>query len=335
MTFRDREKKRLEPLKARLFSEAACVDGMYRGTPRTFCLHEDHSAENLQPSIREAALKYFTDRDIVWHDGKGDGPSNHLCCSQSCCVNFWFPFATDPKELGAVLRGLGYDVAEILPVNADRRLAGGTCPFVAFEWIGKRNYLKELSRGKVAPDNGRRRGAGFTSLDFIVRFRRNDGLVQVVGGEWKYTEHYRPRISLQVSRSKRDRLKDIYGSQLDRPGCQIGRRDLERESLFFDPFDQLMRQQLLCSAMQEASEMGADVVSLLHVAPRANGELMKRVTSPALEAFGNDIHEIWASIVKPGYFRGVAIEDLLPLVRANAPSAESGTYLEQRYGGMA
>ena len=157
--------------------------------------------------IREAALQYFADREIGWHDAEGDRPSNHLCCSQSCCVNFWFSFVRSPQELGVVLRELGLDVAEVLPVEADCALADGSRPFVAFEWIGTHNYLGESSRGKKAPDDGRTRGAGFTSLDFLVRFRRGDGRVQVVVGEWKYTEHYRPGVSLRYSRSGRD-LRD-------------------------------------------------------------------------------------------------------------------------------
>ena len=334
MTFRDREKKRLEPLKSQLFSEDACASGMYRGKRRSFCLHEAHAPENIHFGVRDAALEYFDERGIGWHDGKGKGPSNHLCCSQSCCVNFWFPFARAPQELADVLRGLGYDVAEMLPVETDCALADGTRPFVAFEWIGERNYLGELSRGKVAPDLGRTRGAGFTSLDFLVRFRRTDASVQVVAGEWKYTESYSPGVSLRISRSGRDRLTDIYDGHLDRPGCQIVAK-VEREALFFDPFDQLMRQQLLCSAMERRGEMGADIVSLLHVAPRANGELMNRVTSSELDGFGTDIHEVWASIAAADRFTGVATEDLLPLVCANTPMRETAEYLERRYGCMA
>ena len=72
---------------------------MYRGSRREFCLHEDFSAENLEAGIRDGALSYFADRSIGWHDGKGPaGPSNHLCCSQSSCVNFWFPFVQAPTS---------------------------------------------------------------------------------------------------------------------------------------------------------------------------------------------------------------------------------------------
>ena len=107
------------------------------------------------------------------------------------------------------------------------------------------------------------------------------------------------------------------------------------ESLFFDPFDQLMRQQLLCTAMERCGEMEADLVTLLHVAPRADRELMSRVTSEALEDVGSDIHAIWDALTLPGRFKGAATEDLLPLACANAPTTQTREYLELRYGGMA
>ena len=308
---------------------------MYRGARRAFCLHEDFRAENLESGIRDAALAYFEDRAIGWHDGKDKEPSNHLCCSQSSCVNFWFPYVQAPDQLGAVLRGLGYDVEEVLAIDADRGLRDGCRPYVAFEWIGARNYLRELRGGEVAPDDGRTRGANFTSLDFCVRFRRPDGRIQLVAGEWKYTEYYAKGVDLRYSRSRSrtDRLDRIYREQLVKPDCQIT-GDATLESLFFDPFDQLMRQQLLCSAMERNREMNADVVSLLHVAPRANRELMTRVTSKGLERVGSDVHGVWNALTLPGRFKGVATEDLLPLVCANSSSTKTRRYLELRYGGM-
>lgn len=334
VTFRDREKRRLVPLKPKLFSERACRSGMYRKMRRDFCLHEESNGENREAGIREAALAYFEDRGIGWHDGKGRGPSNHLCCSQSCCVNFWFPFVQAPEELGAVFRGLGYDVEEMLEIDSDRALADGSRPYVAFEWIGERNYLGERLGGAVATDDGRTRGANFTSLDFCVRFRRPDGRIELVAGEWKYTEHYAKGADLRFSRSSTDRLDRIYREHLEKADCQIS-GDVALESLFFDPFDQLMRQQLLCTAMERSREMAADVVSLLHIAPRANRDLMLRVTSAALEPFGSDVHAIWTALTWAGRFKGVATEDLLPLVCANAPSPQTREYLELRYGGMA
>ncbi|MDE0693464.1 MAG: hypothetical protein OXI55_14640 [Gammaproteobacteria bacterium] len=333
MAFRDREKQRLAPLK-QLFGEMAQQPGMYRGSRREFCLHEDCSAENLEGGIRSEALAYFNDRAIGWHDGRGSSPSNHLCCSQSSCVNFWFPFVRAPQALARVLKDLGYDVVEMLPITSDCPLTDGTHPFVSFEWIGERNYLGELGAGVVAPDESRTRGAHFTSLDFCCRFRRSDGRVQLLAGEWKYTEHYSKGENLRYSKANTDRLDRVYRQHLERPDCQIS-ADVPWESLFFDPFDQLMRQQLLCTAMERHREMDAEVVTLLHIAPRANREFIGRVTSPALESLESDIHDIWAKLVRPGCFNGVATEDLLMLVSSNAPKATTRDYLQVRYGGMA
>lgn len=57
ITLKGREKRRLEPLKRRLFSEGACRSGMYCGARRDSCLHEDSSVENLEASTRDAARR--------------------------------------------------------------------------------------------------------------------------------------------------------------------------------------------------------------------------------------------------------------------------------------
>ena len=280
MSFRDREKKRLVPLKSRLFSAEACEPGRYLGKPRDFCLRDDRSSENLHGSIRDEAIDYFSECNIPWHDGltanrRKDRPSNHLCCSQSACGNFWFPYVRSPENLAEVLRGLEYDVAEVLPLELDAPLSDGARPYVAFEWIGKRNYLNETSGGRVAADDSRTRGANFTSVDFAIRFRQGDGSIHIIAGEWKYSENYANDKNIRYAKSGTDRL-EIYGPSLEMPGCQVALQGVTPEALFFDPFDQLMRQQLLASAMERETEMGAKIVSLLHVAPSGNTELMGR-----------------------------------------------------------
>lgn len=332
MTFRDREKQRLLPLKPQLFSAEACEPGAYRNVPRYFCLRQDRAEENLHASIRDEAIAYFKMRRIGWHEGKEDRPSNHLCCSQCCCVNFWFPFVRAPEALATVLRNLGYDVAEILPFELDCMKAD-SYPYVAFEWIGERNYLKEQTGGRVASDGTRSRGANFTSLDFAFRFRRTDGRIQIVAGEWKYTENYPVNQDLRISNRSTNRLC-IYQPFLEQPDCQINLGDIPSKALFFDPFDQLMRQQLLCSSMERCHEMGADIVSLLHIVPAANREFMDCVTSPELKSIGSDIHQIWTKLVNAERFSGVYIENLLPLVCQYAPKPTWATYMKLRYGDM-
>lgn len=331
MTFRDREKKRLIPLKSQLFSAGAQQPGAYNGGQTySFCLDDPYADENLHDSIRPAAINYFAARGIHWHDGANGLPSNHICCSQSACVNTWFPYIEQPALLKSVLCDVGYHVAEVLPFQLDDTLANGHVPYVAFEWIGERNYLGERCKARV-----RQRGQNSTSSDFAFRFRRVDGLIQIVLGEWKYTEYYADGKSIKVSRNQTDRLSDIYRTSLDAAHCQIlwSANSISPEDLFYDPFDQLMRLQLLASEMQAAHEMGADVVSVLHIAPKKNTELMNRITSPGLSVLGEStIHDTWERIVEQGHFKGMHTEDLLSIVTKHCPDPAWADWMLLRYG---
>ena len=140
--------------------------------------------------------------------------------------------------MAVVLRELDYDVVEMLLFEADATPDDENC-LVAFEWIGKRNYLEEHFRSRVAEDAERKRGQNFTSLvDFVFRFRRSDGLIQIVAGEWKYTERYANGRCIQRNQSGTDRLKKFYAPALDATEGPIVLNGLSREVLFFDPFDQ-------------------------------------------------------------------------------------------------
>jgi hypothetical protein len=228
-TFRDREKERYKKLKPILFSPAAQAHGSYRGKPRPFCLAGDHSAENLYVRISEDAIKYFLDRGITWHDGLSNGrlPSNHLCCSQSCCINFLYSMTIGRQLVSAVLGQIYRDLAEPLPIDKDQPLANGVLPYVAFEWIGVTDYLGETRR----KGRERTRGANFTSADFVFRFKRKDGKIQIVLGEWKYTEEYR-RVDKGIEVRKQN-----YFEAFHRSGGVFKRRDEDLYSaLFFEPF---------------------------------------------------------------------------------------------------
>jgi hypothetical protein len=337
--FRDHEKKRLVPLKPLLFSSEACEPGLYRHHMRDFALFPPRAAENLWGGIRTQVLQYFDARKICWHDGiaqeiesvREGGPSNHLCCSQTSCANFWFPFTRAPDLLADVLRGIDYDVAEVLPISLDQRLPDGRLPYVGFEWIGRRNYLAEGPDGHAAPDGDRTRGKNATSADIVVRFRDSRGRIHVVLGEWKYTEEYANDRSLRVSDSGADRLA-TYAPFLAAPDCQIQLDGLDAAHLFYDPFDELMRLQLLASAMEREHEMDADIVSTLHMAPAANEALMHTITSPKLRDLGSDIHHVWNALVPDERFRGVYVEDLESVMLSHPPHPQWRSYIGLRYG---
>ena len=123
---------------------------MYKNHHYDYCLPAEYSVENLFPEIRESIAAYFSRNESKWHDAIHRNPSNHMCDSQVCCANFLFPFADKPAALAALLRSEYPELNQMLPIEDNY--------FVAFEWIGKKNYLRELSR------NGKRsRGANYTS----------------------------------------------------------------------------------------------------------------------------------------------------------------------------
>jgi len=329
MTFRDSEKERYRKLKPKLFSPEAQPAGNYRGRSRFFCLADEHSSENLYVGIRKPAIQYFKARNITWHDGleKRRVPSNHLCCSQSCCINFLYPMTTKPRMLAGVFQHFYPELAEPLIIDEDLPLPNGSFPYVAFEWIGVRDYLGETKR----KGSERTRGANFTSADFVFRFRRKDGKTQIVLGEWKYTEEYR-RLDKGIKARKQN-----YNLAFNRHGGVFKQRGEDLYgALFFDPFYQLMRLQLLAQEMELSREMDADVVSVLHICPEANREFRERVTSPYLaNTFpGKGTLEIWKELVPQNKFKSISVEDLLNTIlrRTKTDDWEWADYLKVRYG---
>lgn len=279
------------------FSDSARLEGVYKGKPRPFCLPIEFAEQNLYPEIRESAHSYFEKHQIKWHDGRNGTPSNHLCDSQVCCVNFLFPFADKPNALAQVLHPIFPDLETMLPIESGQ--------YVSFEWIGQKNYLGE----KISRNGQRTRGANYTSADSIVMFERADKKRQVVLIEWKYTESYGGTF-LKVSDSGTDRT-NIYRHLFERADCPINKDLLPSfDALFYEPFYQFMRQQFLASEMERAHELGADIVTLLHIAPVHNADF-RRVTSPELGELGESATGIWKKLVKTeGRFISVSTEQL-------------------------
>lgn len=344
VAFAIREQQRQIALKTRLFTAEACEPGTYKNKLTPVCLYDDLKHENLHASIRNQALEYFDVRGISWHS------MGHLTSSQSCCVNIVFPFFQRPDLLKSLLEEVGYSVQEVLPFEfdfiANLKTAGwkvrdgdfggqSTPHHIAFEWIGAKNYLKELWGKNVCGDTTRMRGEYFSSVDFAVLFRRVDGRIQMVLVEWKYAESYSKDKCTKITEHGTNRLERIYRKSLEREDCQIRLHSgVQFEDLFFDPFDQMMRHQLLVSAMECAHEMGADVVSYLHVAPRSNAELVNRITSPKLVDYGDSIYEVWHHLVVPDRFHHCFLEDFVVAARKHAPDESWSDFVGHRYGRM-
>jgi hypothetical protein len=321
--FLEAEKPKQEKFKApsNSISADARGDGVYRGKSRPFCIPADYAEENLFPAVRQQAMDYFAAANIKWHDEMDAKPSNLLCSSQVQCVNFLFPFADKPDTLLWLLKPHFPKIESLVPMES----SGG---FVSFEWIGLRNYLGE----RVRNENTRTRGANFTSSDAAVMFVRSDGLRQIVLIEWKYTEAY-SRSSFKTSKSGTSRV-EIYRHLLEREDCPLDVQRLSNlEDLFYEPFYQLTRQQLLAHEMERAHELGADLVTTLHVAPAVNTDF-QRVTSPNLSKFGDSVTEIWQRLLNPtDKFKSLSTEQLLgrPPGEYSNGLGDRWSYVTQRY----
>jgi hypothetical protein len=300
--------------------KARSKDGIYKDHPYPFCLPRECADENLFPEIREPMLIYFACKQIKWHDGQDGNPSNHMCDSQVCCANFLFPFFNKPDALAALLRPVFPTLDHMLPIE-DRL-------YVAFEWIGKANYLHEIK----STNRVRTRGANFTSADAAVKFQHTDGRKQIVLIEWKYTESY-STVNLEIAHSGRSRT-EIYEHLFKKDDCPFDKRVLPGySSLFYEPFYQLMRQQFLANEMEKARELEADVVSLMHISPEHNHDF-KRVTSPELVTLGNSPTDVWKKLVRiPDRFSGQTSERLIGKfdVSSHPEMANWYAYITSRY----
>jgi hypothetical protein len=300
-------------------SESARADGFYRGKSRSFCLPTEYAEQNLFPEIQSPALAYFATHKIKWHQGQNAKPNNHMCSSQVCCVNFLFPFSNKPVALAHILR-------PIFPIDTMLPLESGN--YVAFEWIGDKDYLCE----KDARKGPRTRGANCTSADAAVMFQRTDGRNQIVLIEWKYTESYNGS-SLKISKSGTDR-SCIYRQLFESNDCPIVKDLLpEFDSLFFEPFYQFMRQQFLANEMEKARELHADLVTVLHIAPAQNKEF-RAITSPKLKKIGDSATQVWKNLVKnPDNFISVCTEQLFGnLLVEELPEIKNWLeYIQARY----
>jgi hypothetical protein len=299
---------------------ARSAEAIYKGHPYPFCLPRDCADENLYDEIRQPIMDYFARNEIKWHDGQNGKPSNHLCDSQVSCANFLFPFFDKPVALSTLLHPLFTDIQEMLPIEDGQ--------YVAFEWIGEKNYLGE----KLSRNGKRTRGANYTSPDAAVMFQRKDGLRQIVLIEWKYTEAYYSTW-LKYAASGTDRTK-IYEHLYLADDCPLSKELISHfDSLFYEPFYQFMRQQFLAYEMEKAHELGAHKVSVLHISPAHNRDFL-RITSPNLQNIGMSATQVWRKLVKsPGAFVAEYTENIFGRfpVEQFPKLAEWWRYISMRY----
>jgi hypothetical protein len=279
---------------------------------------------NLAPSIRDEVDAYFgSPRNIAWHTH-----ANHGLSSQVCCLNFMLPLAVNPAILGQVIgSALNLSPLKMLPVEDG---PDGHPYYVGFEWIGCENYLDEWPVKGTAM-----RGAHVTSSDAFVRFEYK-GEIQAVLIEWKYTEKYGQPLD-PIGNGERTRR---YRDKIFAPNGPVkADRGLKIQDFFWEPFYQMLRQQMLAWRMERGREDGAERVSVLHISPSENLPLHK-VTAPALRHLGADAFAVFRGLlVQPENFVSRTIEEVFwPFLQAKHSDAETATwsrYLRSRYSFLA
>lgn len=289
--------------------------GGYRGA--AYRLEPSAQFRNLEPTVRETIPAYFSQKSIQWHTH-----SNHGLSSQVCCLNFLAPLARKPAALARLVQAaLGGDMPTMLPVED-----GPDGPwFVGFEWIGG-DHLNE-----TGPNGQRSRGANATSADAVLMFERL-GRRETLLIEWKYTESYGTPIDPVGNATRVGR----YATLAFQPHGPI-RSDLGLavEDFFWEPYYQLLRQQMLARHMERRGEDGADIVRLLHLSPAANLAL-KSVTAPKLRAFGAALVPAWSRLLhQPDRFVGMDIHKAFaPLLDDPCDAEDWARYVSIRYPGI-
>jgi hypothetical protein len=95
---------------------------------------------------------------------------------------------------------------------------------------------------------------------------------------------------------------------------------------------ELMRQQFLAHEMEQAGELGADVVSLLHIAPHHNHDF-RWVTSAALNPLGDTAVDVWKALTPSDRFASISTEELFgPMLAPPRPEMRAWqAYIAARY----
>jgi hypothetical protein len=216
MSYREDQRKKAIQYRNSLFRDPG--GGVFRGSERDFILKD--ASLNLWSGIREDAKHYFKQNGIPWWKGSSDDPTGHLLSSQIACLNNLY-YVRQRKDVATILlQRVNPDIVEALIVDDG---------FVEFEYIGKKQYLKEKSFT---------RGANCTSIDAVMLGVTSNGKRILFLIEWKYTELY-PCENKYVQ--ERATVYDSLITRSDGPFV-IG---ADPKSFYYEPFYQMMRQTLL------------------------------------------------------------------------------------------
>ena len=162
-----------------------------------------------------------------------------------------------------------------------------------------------------------------------MRFE-SEGQIEAVLIEWKYTEKYGTPISPEGNEVRLGRYNDLVFAPSGpiRPDL-----DLAVSDFFWEPFYQLLRQQMLAFQMQAAHEDGAERVRVLHISPSSNHAL-HTVTAPALQSRGDDAFHVFRNLlVRPDDFVSRSTTEVFgqALAKAEGEAMPWANYILDRY----
>lgn len=267
MNYREEQRQRALSTRDDLFKDPGT--GLFFGKEREFVLKVP--SLNLWAGIRDDAKEHFSANGIAWWKGTEADPTGHLLSSQVACVNHLYPMRQRFDIATSVLKQIEPTIARALPVGTG---------FVDFEYIGSQQYLKEPAFT---------RGANCTSVDAVMLGETGDKEIILFLIEWKYTESYRPD-NLYIPRRA-----DVYDPLISSTDGPFN-TDVTPQSLYYEPFYQMMRQTLLARMFEIHGELECTRCLNVHVIPNDNKPLKERITSPGLQ--GQDIHETWRTLLK-------------------------------------
>ena len=301
MNYRDNEKRKAVKIRDELFRDPG--DGVFFHKKREFVLQDP--SLNLWAGIREDAINYFKRNNIAWWMGEDKNePTGHLLSSQVACMNHLY-FIRQRKDIATeILKNISDNIETAEPVDDG---------YVEFEGIGSKNYLGERMHT---------RGVNCTSVDAIMVGKKKDGKNILFLIEWKYTENYSEENKYIPERY------NIYDKLLSESQCPIATTDYE--SMYYEPFYQLMRQTLLGWKMTQAGEYQCDEYLHIHVIPDENKELKGKITSPRLP--GKNMSGAWKNVLKePDRYKVISPKDFTKPVVVCPDTNTILAYLEKRY----
>jgi hypothetical protein len=308
-------------LSTKSIPRAAKKPGLYRNRIYPFCLPLEYAQYNLFQGIREDAINTFNRHNIIWHSSALPGyPSNHLCSSQVFAVNLLFHFIDNPETLANALRLYFPDIVRMVPVE-DKR-------YIAFEWIGKTNYLNE----KPKIGEYRQRGAGNTSIDAMMMYETVNHEKVMLLIEIKYSESY--GVSYKRFRSDGSDRIESYEDFFYDLSSPIDRSITPNlEDFLYEPFYQLLRHTLLASQIKQVESTKLNRVQVVHLVVSQNQELLS-VTSPPFRSLGTTSYEVWRKLLKePEGFTVIPVEPLFKNIeQAGCHELEPWVlYMKERY----